>query len=170
MLQSYKGFSPEVHDTCFIAAGSIIVGNVRIGRNSSIWYNAVIRGDINRIVIGENTNIQDGSILHCAHGIPVEVGNNVTVGHGAILHSCSIGDFSLIGMGAIVLNGAKIGKCCLVGAGTLLMSNSDIPDGSLVLGNPGKVKRQLSCEEIDMVKKGAESYLELVKDYKCSNL
>lgn len=166
MIITYKHFTPQIDGTCFIAPGSTIVGNVEIGSNSSVWYNAVLRGDIEKIVIGSYSNIQDGCVVHCVHNQETRVGSHVTVGHGAILHSCSIGDNSLIGMGAIVLDGVRIGKNCLVGAGAVVTPNTDIPDGSMVLGSPAKVKRQLAQEEIDHIKANALEYVRLSKDYK----
>lgn len=166
MIQKYKDFEPQIDETCYLAPGCAVVGDVSIGKNSSVWHHAVIRGDTARIEIGENTNIQDGAVLHCVTGVAVKVGNNVTVGHGAILHSCSIDDGSLIGMGAIVLNGAKIGKNCLVAAGAVVKSNSKFPDGSLVMGNPAKVKRELTSREIANMKNSVTHYLELAKEYR----
>lgn len=165
MIYDYKGISPKIDNTCFLAPGSMIIGDVTVGKNSSVWFNAVLRGDINKIIIGENTNIQDGCVVHCVHGIPVTIGNYVTVGHGAILHSCSVDDYSLIGMGAIVLDGVKIGKHCLIAAGALVTPNKVIPDNSLVIGSPAKVARQLTREEIDHVGRGAYVYTELMSDY-----
>lgn len=166
MIEKYKGYTPDIDETCYIAPGCAVVGNVKIGRNSSVWYNAVLRGDVERIVIGENSNIQDGCVLHCVHNVETVVGNNVTVGHKAILHSCTVGDRSLIGMGAIVLDGVKIGKNCLIGAGALVTPNTVIPDGSLFIGSPGKVKRQLTEGEIAHMGKGADEYIRLSKEYK----
>lgn len=164
-IQSYKNNTPEIDSTCYIAPGSSVIGSVIIGENSSVWHNAVIRGDIERIIIGKSTNIQDCCILHCKSGIELIVGDYVTVGHGAILHSCSIGDNSLIGMGAIILDGAKIGKNCLIGAGTVVTPNTTVPDNSLVLGNPGRVKRRLTNEHINSIKKNAEEYILLANEY-----
>lgn len=165
MIRNYKDFSPEIDPACFIAEGAAVIGDVKIGRHSSVWFNTVIRGDMAPIIIGERTNIQDGSVLHCTHNIKIEIGNNVTVGHGVILHSCSVGDNSLIGMGTTVLDGTCIGKNCIVGAGSLITPNTVIPDGSLVLGSPAKVKRPLTQEEIDSISVNAAAYLSLVRDY-----
>lgn len=166
MLQKYKSFFPEIDETCYMAPGSMIIGNVKLGRNSSVWHNAVLRGDIEKIVIGENSNVQDGCMLHCIHNVELHIGNNVSIGHGAILHSCTIGDNSLIGMGAIVLDGARVGNNCLIGAGAVVTPNSEIPDGSMVLGSPAKVKRQLSEEEIQNITRNAQEYTRLAKEYK----
>lgn len=166
MIQKFNDYVPEVDETCYLAPGSAVIGNVIIGKGSSVWHNAVIRGDVDQIIIGENTNIQDCSVLHCAHNIKLIIGNNVTVGHGAILHSCEIGDNSLVGMGAIVLDGVKIGNNCLIGAGAVVTPNTVIPEGSLVLGNPGKVKRELTANEIDHISNNAHEYVQFAEKYK----
>lgn len=150
---------PIIAKTAYLVPGVAIVGDVSIGEYSSIWYHAVIRGDLSQIKIGDRSNIQDGCILHSDAGMPLTIGNQVTVGHGAILHSCTIGDNSLIGMGAIVLNGAKIGKNCIVGAGALVTQNTIVPDNSLIFGNPAKVKRSLTPEEIQHNTANAEEYV-----------
>ena len=150
---------PIIAKTAYLVPGVAVVGNVSIGEYSSIWYHAVIRGDLSQIKIGDRSNIQDGRILHSDAGMPLTIGNQVTVGHGAILHSCTIGDNSLIGMGAIVLNGAKIGKNCIVGAGALVTQNTIVPDNSLIFGNPAKVKRSLTPEEIQHNTANAEEYV-----------
>src|SRR5215469_11583557 len=128
----------------YIARGAVVFGDVTIGDHSSIWYNAVARGDINRIVIGHHTNIQDNAVLHLADEFPCIVGNYVTVGHSAIVHACTVGDEVLVGIGATILDGAVIGEQCLIGANALVTADSKIPPGSLVLGSPGKVVRQLT--------------------------
>ena len=150
---------PIIAKTAYLVPGVAVVGNVSIGEYSSIWYHAVIRGDLSQIKIGDRSNIQDGCILHSDAGMPLTIGNQVTVGHGAILHSCTIGDNSLIGMGAIVLNGAKIGKNCIVGAGALVTQNTIVPDNSLIFGNTAKVKRSLTPEEIQHNTANAEEYV-----------
>ena len=165
MIQKYKEYLPEIDDTCYIAPGGMVIGRVSIGRNSSVWHNAVLRGDIDKITVGENSNIQDGAVLHCVSNVETRVGDNVTVGHGAILHSCAVGDCSLIGMGSIILDGAVIGRNCLIGAGAVVTPNTEIPDGSMVLGSPAKVRRQLTEEEILHIKRNAEEYVRLAKEY-----
>ncbi len=147
----------------FIAQGAVVCGEVTMGDKVSIWYNAVVRGDMAPVVIGDETNIQECSVLHVSKGIPLVLGKGVTVGHGAILHSCTIGDNSLIGMGAIVLDGAKIGKNCIIGAGALVTGGTEIPDGSLVIGSPAKVKREMRPEEIEANRKNAEEYVHLME-------
>lgn len=166
MIQSFKGIEPKIDDSCYIAENSSVIGQVVLGKNTSIWPSAVLRGDIDKIIIGENSNVQDCSALHCILGVPVIVGDNVTIGHGAILHSCKIGNNSLIGMGAIVLDNAIVGNNCLIGAGAVVTPNTVIPDGSMVLGSPAKVKRELSKDEIDNITKNALSYVKLLNEYK----
>ena len=166
MIQKYRNIEPRIDRSCFIAPGSVIIGDVIINRNSSVWYQVVIRGDIAPIEIGENTNIQDGCILHCKTGIPLRIGNNITVGHGAILHSCTIEDGCLIGMGAIILDGAKIEKNCLIGAGALVTPKSTFPAGSQVMGNPAVIKRALTSNRISFFQKSAVHYMDLAGEYK----
>ena len=152
----------NIHETAFVADGARIVGDVSVGSECGIWYNAVLRGDETSIVIGDRSNVQDNATVHGSPGFPVSVGDGVTIGHGAIVHGCSIGDNSLIGMGAIVLNGAKIGKDCIIGAGALVTQGKEIPDGSLVVGSPGRIKRSLTPEEIQGNTKNCDVYLELM--------
>ncbi|MCK9468596.1 MAG: gamma carbonic anhydrase family protein [Porticoccaceae bacterium] len=143
----------------FIAPGSTLIGSVEIGHQVSIWFNVVIRADNDQVVIGAGSNIQDGSIIHVDPGAPVHIGRNVTIGHKVMLHGCTVGDGSLVGMNAVVLNGARIGKGCLIGANTLIPENMEVPDGSLVIGSPGKVRRQLTAEEQQNLLNGAQHYV-----------
>ena len=161
MLYHYQGAEPEVEKDVYIAPGCRIIGKVIIGKDSSVWPNAVLRGDIAEIKIGEETNIQDNCTLHVDRDINLTLGNRVTIGHGAILHSCEIKSDALIGMGAIILNGASIGNNVLIAAGTLIPPGKEIPDGSLVMGNPGKVVRQLKPEEKEQIMKSAQHYKQL---------
>lgn len=147
----------------FIAQGAVICGDVTMGNNVSIWYNAVLRGDMAPITIGDNSNVQECSVLHVSENMPLVIGEGVTVGHGAILHSCQIGDNSLIGMGAIVLDGAKIGKNCIIGAGALVTGGTEIPDGSLVIGSPAKVRREMTEAEIEANRQNAKEYVHLME-------
>ena len=149
----------------FVADTARVVGDVKIDKNCSIWYGAVIRGDEAPIQIGRNTNIQDNCVIHADKGFDVEIGADVTIGHGSIVHGCKIGAGSLIGMGAIILNGAVIGKDCLIGAGALVTGRSNIPDKSLVIGSPAKVKRSLTEDEIREQRENIEMYVQLAKDY-----
>ena len=151
---------PQIDSTAFIAKGAAVYGNVTIKKEANVWYNATIRSVDDAIVIGEGTNIQDNAVVHTDKGYVVEIGSLVTIGHGAIIHGCSIGDNSLIGMGAIILNGAKIGNNCIVGAGALVTKNTIIPDNSLVLGSPAKVIRQVTPEEIQASIDNAKLYIE----------
>ena len=146
--------------------GAVVVGDVTIGEACSIWYNAVVRGDEAPIVIGEGSNVQDNAVLHVETGHPLTIGKDVTVGQGAILHSCTVGDNTLIGMGAIVLDDAVIGKNCIVAAGALVTGRTVIPDGSMVMGSPAKVKRELTAEEIAHITENAKIYRELKEGYR----
>ena len=151
---------PQIDSSAFVAKGAAVYGNVTIKKDANIWYNATIRSIDDSIIIGEGTNIQDNAVVHTAKGYVVNIGSFVTVGHGAIIHGCSIGDNTLIGMGAIILNGAEIGNNCIVGAGALVTKNTIIPDNSLVLGSPAKVIRQVTCEEIQASIDNAKLYIE----------
>lgn len=144
----------------YIAPGAHVIGNVRMLSHSSVWFNAVVRGDCDRITIGEYSNVQDGSVLHTDPGVPLTIGTGVTIGHKVMLHGCEIGDYSLIGINAVVLNGAKIGKCCVIGANALVTENSVIPDYSMVLGSPGKVVKTLDQSMFELLKASSDHYAE----------
>ena len=146
-------------DEYWIAPNAAVIGRVILKKNASVWFGATIRGDNDPITIGENSNVQDGSVLHTDTGYPLTIGANVTVGHQVMLHGCTIGDGSLIGIGSIVLNGAKIGKNCLIGANCLITEGKEIPDNSLVMGQPGKVVGELNEEAIARLAKSAETYV-----------
>ncbi len=156
-------FTKENADGFWIADSADVVGEVTIGKNSCIWYGAVVRGDTDSIAIGSRTNVQDGSIIHTDAGFKVEIGDDVTIGHAAIVHGCTVGSNTLIGMGAIILNGAKIGKNCIIGAGALVTQGTVIPDGSMAFGSPAKVVRQLKPEEIEANTFSAVEYEHLAK-------
>ena len=149
----------------WIAPNATVIGTVVLENNASVWFNVVIRGDNDVITIGENSQVQDGSVLHADPGFPLTLGKNVSVGHMAMLHGCTIGDGSLIGIKSVILNGAVIGKNCLIGANTLITEGKTIPDGSLVLGSPGKVVRQLAPEEIAEINSSADHYVQNFKRY-----
>ncbi len=149
----------------FIAPNAAVIGNVVLEANSSVWFNAVIRGDNDPIIIGENSNIQDGSVLHTDPGIRLTVGRGVTVGHLVMLHGCTIGDNSLIGIKAVILNRVRIGRDCVIGANTLIPEGKEIPDGSLVVGSPGKIVRQLTAEEIRAITLSAQHYVQNARRY-----
>ena len=148
-----------------IAEGAVVVGDVKLAKGVSVWYNAVLRGDESPIEVGENTNIQDGAILHAR----AVVGSDCTVGHCAIIHGCTVGSHTLIGMGSILLDGAKIGNHCIVGAGALVTGKLDAPDGSMILGSPAKVVRPLTQEEMDSVDASVQEYLEFAQHYRASH-
>ena len=149
----------------WVAPNATIIGDVTLEKNSSIWFNAVLRGDIENIHIGEGSNVQDGSVLHTDPGYPLKVGKDVTIGHLVMLHGCTIGDNSLIGIGAVILNNAKIGKNCIIGAKALITENKEIPDNSLIIGAPGIIIRQVTSEEINLIKENAIRYQENWKNY-----
>ncbi|HEY1751589.1 MAG TPA: gamma carbonic anhydrase family protein [Caulobacteraceae bacterium] len=143
----------------WIAPNAVVAGHVILKKNASVWFGAVLRGDNDPIIIGENSNVQDNSVLHTDVGSPLIIGANVTVGHQVMLHGCTIGDGALIGIGAVVLNGARIGKNCLVGAGALITENKEFPDGTMILGAPAKVVRELSPEQAARMGMGALGYV-----------
>ncbi len=143
----------------FIAPNATVIGDVIVGDKASVWFNTVIRGDTETITIGDETNIQDASVLHADPGFPLTLGRGITVGHKAMLHGCTVGDYSLIGINAVVLNGAVIGKHCLIGANALVTENMVVPDGALVLGSPGKIKRMLPDEHKKALEESAKNYV-----------
>jgi len=149
---------PEPGDY-WIAPDAQVMGRVTMHHQASVWFGAIVRGDVEDITIGEDSNVQDASVLHADHGSPLVIGKKVTVGHKVMLHGCTIGDNSLIGIGSIILNNTKIGKNCLIGANTLIAEGKDIPDNSMVLGSPGKVVRQLADEDVAMLKASADHYV-----------
>ncbi len=152
--------SPTIDDTCFVAPSADLIGNVVMAPNSSVWFNCVLRADNEPIYIGENSNIQDGSVMHVDSNYPINISANVTVGHKVMLHGCSIGENTLIGMNAVVLNGARIGKNCVIGANSLVTENMQVPDGSMVLGSPAKIVKELDDKQIALLKHGAQHYVE----------
>ncbi|MBO6487607.1 MAG: gamma carbonic anhydrase family protein [Pelagibacteraceae bacterium] len=166
MIYDLEKNVPEISTDSWVAPNAIIIGKVKLEKNSSIWFNAVLRGDIEKIVIGEDSNIQDGSVLHTDPGCPLTVGKGVTVGHMVMLHGCEISDDTLIGIGSTILNKAKIGKNCIIGANTLVTENKTIPDNSLVLGSPGKVIRKVTDDEIKVIRENAKHYVKNSKRYK----
>ena len=166
MIKTLNGKKPRISKEVFVAENATIIGDVTIGKYSSIWYNTVLRGDLASIVIGENTSIQDGSIIHCDESICTIVGNNITVGHNAVLHACKIENGSLIGIGAIVLDEAEIGEGVIIGAGAIVTPRTKIPSYTMALGIPAKVVRELTDEEIESLNKHALNYIELMRRYK----
>ena len=160
MLRSFKGVSPRAHATAYVDASAQVIGDVHIGAESSVWMNAVVRGDVHRIRIGDRSNVQDGTVVHVMNRThPTTIGNDVTIGHAAIVHGCTLGDRVLIGMGAILLNGATVGSDSIVAAGSLLTEESRFPPRSLVMGSPAKLKRQLTEGEVASILEFSERYV-----------
>ncbi|WP_127819180.1 gamma carbonic anhydrase family protein [Microbacterium sp. CPCC 204701] len=164
-ILSAAGRTPDLHETAFVAAGARIVGGVTLGPGASVWYNAVLRADGDTITVGANSNVQDNVSIHVDAGRPVVIGENVSIGHNAVVHGCTIGDGSLIGMGAVVLNDARIGSGCLIAGGAVVLEGSEIPDGSLVAGVPGEVRRSLTDDERAALLRNAEHYLAHVREH-----
>ncbi len=165
-LAQYLDARPRIHESAYVAPGADLIGDVTVGAEASVWFQTVLRGDINRIVLGPRSNIQDGAVVHLADDYGVQVGELVTVGHKAILHACTIGDEVLVGMGAIVLDGAEIGARSIIGAGALVTGGKKFPPGSLILGSPAQVVRTLSLEEQAGIKVWAEKYVALSRAYR----
>lgn len=159
-IYELDGMAPRLADSAWVADNARVMGNVVLSEDSSVWFGTTVRGDTETITIGRGSNVQDGSVLHADVGFPLTLGENVTVGHQVMLHGCTIGDESLIGIGAVVLNGAKIGKNCLVGAGALVTEGKEFPDGSMILGSPARVMRQLTPEQIEGLRWSAKHYIE----------
>ena len=163
---SYNNRIPKLHESVFVADGAKIIGDVEIGEDSGIWFNVVIRGDVNSIHIGSRTNIQDNSVLHVtSKTAPLNIGSDITIGHGAVLHGCTIEDFCLIGMGAIVMDKAHIHRHSMVAAGTIVLEGFDVPEGMLVAGIPAKVKRALTEDERQFIRQSALNYVSYVQAY-----
>jgi len=159
----------QTHRSVFIAPGAVVLGDVTLEAESSVWFQAVLRGDVDHIAVGERSNIQDGAVLHADHGFPCRIGAGVTVGHRAIVHGATIGDNTTVGMGAIVLNGAVVGENCIIGAAALVTEGTHIPPGSLAVGIPAKVKRPLTADEIERNRLSATHYVENAKRFKHSS-
>ncbi len=158
--------SPQLAEGAWVADSAEVMGQVRMGERASVWFNTVVRADNEVITIGAETNIQDGTVLHCDPGKPLHIGQGVTVGHNVMLHGCTVGDHSLIGIGAVVLNEPVIGKHCLVGAGALVTEGKTFPDGSMILGSPAKAVRQLTPEQIEGLKRIAQGYVQNAERYR----
>ena len=166
MLRQYKGVTPTVHSSAYVDDSAQVIGDVEIGAESSVWMNAVLRGDVHRIRIGTRSNIQDGSVVHVMNRTdPTSIGSDVTIGHAAVVHGCTIADRVLIGMGAILLNGASVGADSIVAAGSLITEGTAIPARSLVMGSPGKVKRALTDGEVASILEYSERYVGYRLDY-----
>lgn len=160
------GIAPQIAESAWVADSAQVMGAVRVDANASIWFGTVVRGDTASISIGEGSNVQDASVLHADLGMPLVIGRHVTVGHQVMLHGCTIGDETLIGIGAIVLNGAKIGKNCLVGAGALVTEGKEFPDGSMILGSPARVVKQLTPEQMQGLRLSAQHYIDNAHRFK----
>lgn len=166
MIKPYKGITPTIADSAFIEDTAVIVGDVVIEEDSSVWFHSVIRGDVNYIRIGRRTNVQDLSLLHVTHDTyPLILGDDVTVGHHVVLHGCTIQHRVLVGMGAVLMDGVVVGDDCIIGAGALVTEHTKIPPGSLVIGSPARVKRPLREAELAWLKKSAENYVRYARDY-----
>lgn len=157
---------PQIHPDAYVFETATLIGDVRMAPESSIWPGAILRGDNEALIIGEGSNVQDGSVLHTDEGYPLRIGKFVTIGHQVMLHGCEIGDGSLIGMQAIILNGARIGRNCLIGAGALIGEGKEIPDNSLVIGRPGKVVRTLTEADLEQIRWGNTHYRERAREYR----
>lgn len=167
MIYELGTVRPKINaDNVFVAPTAAVIGNCELEDSSSIWFNAVLRGDNDPIKVGARSNIQDGSVLHTDHGAPLTIGSGVTIGHKVMLHGCTISDNSLIGMGATILNRARIGTHCLVGANSLVTEGKTFPDGVLIVGSPASVKRELTADEIALIKMSANHYVENAKRFK----
>jgi carbonic anhydrase/acetyltransferase-like protein (isoleucine patch superfamily) len=166
MIMNFKGKSPKISETAFIADSADVIGDVEIGDFSSVWFNAVLRGDRSKIKIGNRTSIQDNVVIHADPENGVQIGSEVSVGHGAVLHGCRIGNNVLIGMNSTILNGAEIGKNSIVGANALVPEGKKFPENSLIIGVPGKVKREIEKSEIEAIAENAVEYVEFVREYR----
>jgi gamma-carbonic anhydrase len=166
MLRPYRGRLPVVHPTAYVDASAQVIGDVEIGADSSVWMNAVVRGDVNTIRIGDRSNVQDGTVVHVMHDThPTTIGDDVTIGHAAVVHGCTIGNRVLIGMSATILNGAVIGEDSIVAAGSLVTEGAVIPPRSLVMGSPAKVRRALTDEDVASILEFSANYVRYKKDY-----
>lgn len=165
-VYALDGVEPQIAESAWVADSAQVMGEVHIGADASVWFGTVVRGDTSSITIGEGTNVQDASVLHADMGMPLVIGRHVTVGHQVMLHGCTIGDESLIGIGAIVLNGAKIGKNCLVGAGALVTEGKEFPDGSMIIGSPARVVKQLTAEQMQGLRQSAQHYIDNARRFR----
>ena len=166
MIYDFEGHIPKLHPDSWVASNAVIIGKVELKKDSNIWFNVTIRGDVDPIIVGEGSNVQDGSVIHTDPGCPTIIGKNVTIGHLVMLHGCVIEDDCLIGIGSTILNKAKVGKNSIIGANALITENKVIPERSLVLGSPGKIVRQVTDEEIRSIKENADHYVANYKKYK----
>ena len=165
MITGFNGITPQIPSSTYVAHSADIVGNVVLGNDVSVWHNSVIRGDFNSIVVEDSSNIQDNSVLHVDSNEPLHIGTNTTIGHGCIIHGCTIGNSCLIGMGSLIMNRAMIGSNCIIGAGTLITQDTKIPDNSIVLGRPGKISKQISQSDLEYINSNAKAYVALKNKY-----
>lgn len=165
MIREFNGAVPVIGEGCFVAENAVLIGEVELKTDASIWFGAVLRGDEGAIIIGKGSNVQDNAVLHNTAGYTTVLGENVTVGHGAIVHGAAIGDCSLVGMGAVVMNGAVVGKDCVIGAGAVIREHMEIPDGSVVVGVPGKVVKESAEQNHETNALNAEAYVLFAKEY-----
>jgi carbonic anhydrase/acetyltransferase-like protein (isoleucine patch superfamily) len=165
-IYQLDGEVPRIAETAWVADSAHVIGRVELQEDSSVWFGAILRGDNERITLGPRSNVQDGSVLHTDMGFPLMIGADVTIGHQVMLHGCTIGDGSLVGIQAVVLNGARIGRNCLVGAGALVTEGKEFPDGSLIVGTPAKAVRQLGPEQIERMRLGAPHYVDNAQRYR----
>lgn len=163
---SFKAQNPKIHKSCFVAPSATLIGQVELGKGANVWFGCVLRGDINKIIVGDNTNIQDLTMVHVVESIPAIIGDNVTIGHSAVIHACKIGNGSLIGMQACILDGAEIGEESIVAAGSLVPPGKKYPPRSMIMGNPAKVVRELSPDEIRQYSNHYKTYLENSEQFK----
>ncbi|MGE7217099.1 gamma carbonic anhydrase family protein [Priestia koreensis] len=166
MLISYKEHTPRIHESVFVAPGAYLIGDITIGEQSTVWFNAVLRGDEDAIVIGKRCSIQDNATIHLFEGSPVVIEDDVTVGHNVILHGCKVGKRSIIGMGSTILDGAEIGEECIIGANTLIPSGKKIPPRSLVVGSPGKVVREIGEKDVELINLSINTYVQKGIEFK----
>ena len=166
MIYDFENNTPTLDKNSWVASNAVLIGKIVLKKDANVWFNVVLRGDLEPIIIGEGSNVQDGSVFHTDPGCPLTLGKGVTVGHMVMLHGCEVDDNSLIGIGSTILNKTKIGKNCIIGANALVTENKVIPERSLVLGSPGKIVRQVTDEEIDYIKENARDYVENFKKYK----
>ena len=165
MITGFNGITPQIPSSTYVAHSADIIGNVVLGNDVSVWHNSVIRGDFNSIVVEDSSNIQDNSVLHVDSNEPLHIGTNTTIGHGCIIHGCTIGNSCLIGMGSLIMNRAIIGSNCIIGAGTLITQDTKIPDNSIVLGRPGKISKQISQSDLEYINSNAKAYVALKNKY-----
>lgn len=170
MIHTLQGQTPEVADSAYIAPGAHVIGHVMIGAKASVWFNAVIRGDLAPITIGNGTNIQDNTTVHVDYGMPTSIGSNCVIGHNCIIHGCTIGDNVLVGMGSTILNGAQIGEGSLIGAGSLVTEGKVFPPNSVIMGRPAKIVREVGEKERAMIKQGPQNYMQNALLYKESGI